>query len=952
MKITKTHLFARIILLILSAALIITCATTANYSGLGKGTDKVPLASGVLTGRLANGLRYYILENSFPENRAYLGLIVNAGSVVEKDNERGFAHFVEHLAFNGTARFPEYELIEYLRSLGMRFGADLNAYTSYDETVYYFDVPVENINGTKRIPEKALAILDDWTYAVSFNPGDVADESLVVLEELRARLGAMDRARKIILPVLFSGSAYEDREVIGIAQQIENATSQQLKAFYDRWYRSDNMAVVFAGDFDAKALEAQLEGLFNMPASSSPVNRPLYELPPPVSGNFHVEIIIDPELTSASYDIFYKQKQTAQRGTIEYYRQYVIDTLISIMLSLRFEEAMTDPQSASNGSWGNIWNWSSSSRFYNMGTVPKTGNSNEALRELLLEKESIRRYGFTESELSRAKLTLVSAVERMVSEKDRMDSSMYINAFISHFLYGEAMPDIEWEAAAIKTLLPGIGTKEISQAVSSYFSANDITVFLLAPQAEERSLPSKEMIRSIFSETERAQISRRQEISLTGNLLERTPQPASVSTQRIDQDTGAHILTFSNGATVILQETSNRNNEITLYAAAKGGITNASLDDYVSVSLLSDMISVSGIGPFSRTELINRLAGKQVSLSFWNNSFTRGFEGSSTTQDLVTLFELINLFFTNPKLDERAIAAVLDQYRTYLAYQDDDPQVYFYHQLDNLIYNNHPQFKPLEYSDIDRVSVARARAFLDRCVNPGDYTFVFTGNIDVNTMRELAAIYIGSIPNAASMNNWVNPSVALPQEVKKIIYKGVDERSIVYLGWYAAAPSAFNEQLNQTSAVLTEYLNIILNDEIREKLGGVYSIYAGVSTTVIPAGKHNLDVYFVCSPHRVDELVSAVQNCISSVLRSPVNADIFNKAKEALLMGHDRSIQDNSHIAQSYVNSSHLYNTPLSRLYSRPGAIRAVTAQDIQSLCRTLLSSGPVQLLLYPEGWR
>jgi len=952
MKKLKKYLITQAVFLAFLTALVLTCATAANYSGLGRGTAAVPFSSDVLTGKLPNGLSYFILENTYPENRAYLGLIVNAGSVVEKDDERGFAHFVEHLAFNGTARFPEYDLIEYLRSLGMRFGADANAYTSYDETVYYFDVPVENTNGVKKIPDKALAIIDDWTYAVSFNPEDVADESLVVLEEMRARLGAMERVRKIVLPILFQGSAYADRDVIGIASQIENATSQQLKAFYDRWYTSDNMALVFVGDFDAKALERELTSHFNMPAAAAPVNRPQYNLPPPVKGNFNVEVITDPELTSVFYDIYYKQKPLANKGTIEYYRENIINSLINIMLSLRFEEAMADPQSSLAGSWGDIWKWSSSSSFYNIGTQPKAGNIEQALLELLLEKESIRRYGFTQGELTRAKLMLVSSVEKMVSEKNRTDSRNYISDFTDYFLFGESMPGIEWEAYAINALLPGIGIREIAKVTSDYFAANDINVFLLAPQAEAANLPSAERIKAIFQEAERAKISRRQDVSLTGDLLDVTPRPGNVTSQQIDQETGAYIITLSNGAKVILKETANRNNEVILYAAANGGIINAGADNFVSAALLENMLSVSGLGPYSRTELLNKLSGKQASFSFWNSNFRRGFQGSSTTQDLKTLFEMINLFFTNPRLDERAITAMIDQYRTDLEHQDEDPQAVFFREINKTVYSNHPQFRYLEYADLNNVSIDQARTFLSQCVNPGDYTFIFTGNIDINTMLELSSVYIASIPNAPSMNSWSNPGLSSPQGGRRTVYKGVDEVSIVYLSWFAKAPNIFSENSNQTAAMLTEYLNIILNDEIRERLGGVYSISSGASAVVIPYGEYKLEVYFMCSPQRVDELINAVQNCLNDVIRSPVKTDIFNKSKEALLMGHERSMQDNSHIAQSYVNSFVLYNTPLSRLNTRPEAVRAVTANDIQAFCRELLSSSPVQVILFPENRR
>ncbi|MDR1839360.1 MAG: insulinase family protein [Treponema sp.] len=920
-----------------------------DYAGLGSPSDAVPLSSRVLTGTLSNGLRYYILENSLPENRAHLALVVNAGSVLENNDERGLAHFVEHLAFNDTARFPKLELIEYLRSLGMRFGADANAYTSYDETVYHFDVPVEISGGVKKIPDRALAILDDWTYAVSFLPEDVASESIVVLEELRARLGAMDRARRIMLPVLFEGSAYANREPIGLANIIENATSDQVRAFYDRWYTSDNMALVFVGDFDGKALENSLEDHFNIPAATRPVNRTRHELPPPKNGNFHVEIITDPELTSSIFMIYFKQGQGAQRGSIAYYRESVIDYLISVMLNRRFDEAAVNPDAAATDFWGNIWQWSDNSRFYSMGTTPKTGSVQEALRELLIEKESMRRFAFTEGELERAKLSLVSFMEMQLSEKDRRESRSFIRGLSSHFLHGEDMADIEWEVNAVNSMLADIDLNEISLAAQDYFAANDIVVFLLAPQAEAENLLSGDRIKEIFIETANANIEPRQDIFVSGELLDSVPVSGNIVSQDIDVETGALLLTLSNGARVILKETANRNNEIVFYAMAKGGTANAPQEASISAKVASEMITASGLGPYSRTELINKLAGKQVSFSFWASSFYRGFQGSSTTADLKTFFEILYLSFTMPKIDERAVAAMLDQYRTSLIYQDDDPQNVFSRELTKIVYNNHPLFMPMELGDIDRISIQQALDFVNQCINPADYTFIFTGNFNLEVMREYLSAYVASIPNASSMNQWIDPQIVRPHETEKVIYKGMDDRSMVYLMWFAPGSSGFDERKNQAAAILSEYLDILLTDEIREKLSGVYSISAGAYVSVIPNGEYTLDVFFQCSPSRADELIAAVQERITDIVNQPLNQDTFNKSKEALLMQHEASIQRNLHIAQSYANSFVLYDTPLSRLNSRPDVIRSVTPEEVRELCRDILVLGPVKLVLYPE---
>jgi zinc protease len=661
-----------------------------------------------------------------------------------------------------------------------------------------------------------------------------------------------------------------------------------------------------------------------------------------------VEIITDPELTSSSFMIYYKQKPGAARGTLANYREAIIDYLISVMLSLRFEEAASNPEAAAVDSWAGIWRWSANSLFYSTGTQPKTGNVEEALRELLLEKESMRRFGFTEGELERAKLRLVSSMQRSLSEKDRTESRTFIRGFTNHILYGEEMADIEWEVNAVNILLPGIGLNEISRAAENYFAPNDIKVFLLSPQSEAANLPSAERIRTIFNEARRARLMPRQETAVSGDLMDRVPVPGTIVSEEIDEQTGAHILVLSNGARVILKETANRNNEIILYAMAKGGSVNAAEETIVSVNLLSEMINVSGMGPYSRTELINILTGKQVSISFWLSNYFRGFQGSSTTQDLTTLFEMLHIFFTNPRLDERAIAAMIDHYRTTLIHQDENPQRWFSREISRAINNNHPLFKPLELADMDKVSMLQAREFLNRCINPGDYTFVFTGNLDIDVMREFCAVYIASIPNAVSMNSWNNPGVTRPSDLTRTVYRGVDERCIVYLGWFAPAPADFNEQRNQVAAVLSEYLDILLTDEIREKLGGVYSISSGASVSVIPTGEYSLSVYFICDPARSEELIAAVRELITNITRQPLNMDTFNKATEALLMGHERSIQRNLHIAQSYANSSALYSTPLNRLNLRPDAIRAVTPADVQALCRVMTASSPVQLVLLP----
>jgi zinc protease len=927
------------------------------YGGLGLPETPQPFMEAVRRGTLPNGLAYFILENSRPENRAYLTLAVNAGSLLEKDDEQGLAHFVEHMAFNGTARFPESELIDYLRSLGMRFGPEVNAYTSYDRTVFGIEVPVETVPGAggngaavKKVPEKALAVLDDWTRAITFDPKDVDDERLVIMEEYRSRLGAMDRVRRKMLPVLFRGSAYANRNPIGLPEIIENAPAARLEGFYRQWYRADNMALIIVGDFDGAALEAELASHFTGPAPAGPLVLPEHELPAPKKNRFEAAIITDPELTYTRLDLYYKRAPKPYTADLASYREGLIDTLIDRMVGLRFDEASSRQEIPYVGAGAGNARYGDKSRYYILMAQAKTGAAEAALQELLREKESMIRYGFTAGEIAIAKGSLVSDLEQLVSEKDRQESDSYVNSLTDYFLDGESLPDLEWELEAVRKLLPGIGAGDIAAAARDYFQSGDLLVFLIAPDSEQAALLSEDRIRQLVKESARMKIDPPAESSAGNELLPWQPDPGKISAESTDSETGALIWELGNGARVILKETRNRNNEIVLYGMARGGTVSAAPEEYISARLAAEMTEASGLGPYSRPELAKQLADKQVSLSYWTSNYYRGFQGSATAGDLRTLFEMLYLSLTEPRVDEGAVAAMLDQYSTVLAQRGEDPGTVFSDEIGRLVSGGHPYFKPLEKEDLPRAGIDNARSFLKRGLNPADYTFVFTGNIDPLEFRPLVEGYLAAVPRLpSSWNSWANPGIQRPGKTDRRIYKGREERSLVFMGWYDKEP--FSEETSAVSSVLTEYLDIRMTEDIREKLGGVYSVSVGVSLSPAPEGELVMNVYFSCDPHRAEELCDAINEILGRTASDAINEDTFGKSVEALKKNWEASVQSNSYIAQSYANSAVLLNTPLSRLDKRPGVYEKVTPAQIQKMCRRLLQKGPARIILYPEGW-
>jgi zinc protease len=854
------------------------------------------------------------------------------------------------MAFNGTERFPESKLISYLRSLGMRFGPEVNAYTSFDQTVYGIEVPVETDGGgIRRIPETALAVIDDWTRAVTFSPADVDEERPVIMEEYRTRLGAWERLRQKWLPVLFRGSPYANRMTIGLPEIIEGAPTSRLEGFYRKWYKADNMALILVGDFDGAALEASLTEHFMIEKPAEPTNRPQYDLPLPQKGNMEVLTLTDPELTSASINLYFKRSPQARRGDLSYYRGEIIDYLIDTMLGIRFEEALLKPETPHVSVNAGIANYTTSSRFYILMSQAKTGSAEASLEDLLKIKETMLRYGFTDSEMATAAEMLVSDLQKMVQEKDKQQSQKYINSLTDYYLKGGNYADVEWELNAVSQMLPHIKAKDINAAVKDYFATTDIQVFIFAPDSEQDSLPDEARIRQMVAESKKMKIAAPKSNAVEGGLLSFVPGSGAVVSESVDADTGAVFWELGNGARVILKSTKNKNDEIVMQAMALGGTSSAAPEDDVSASLAIEMTQVSGLGPWTRPDLTKKLAGKQVSLSQYVYSYYRGFRGSSNINDLKTFFEMLYISFTDQRIDSEAVQAMMDQYRTSLALRKEDPHAAFSDEINRTIYSGHPHFRPLALEDLPKADIETALAFIRRALNPADYTFIFTGNLELKTMREYAESYLASIPRGESWNTLTDLNITRPGKVENIVHKGKEEQSTVYMVWFSKAP--YSDELSAISQVLNEYLDIKLDDEIREKLGGVYSISSGVAVSPVPQGELSMQVYFNCDPKRAKELQTAVIAVLNRIAGGVIDHDTFTKAVEAPKKEWEVSIQSNAYIAQSYANSSILLKLPLSRLDRRPKLFDAVTQSDIQRLCAQLLqNNGPAIVVLMPEN--
>ncbi|MDR3301575.1 MAG: insulinase family protein [Spirochaetaceae bacterium] len=942
--------------LLMAMALLLCNVTMAcsadakKYGDLGLPGDQVPMMEEVRQGVLPNGLRYYILANSKPENRAYLTLAVNAGSVLETEAERGLAHFVEHMAFEGTEHFQKSELDDYLRSLGMRFGADFNAHTGYDQTVYGIVVPTEQSGaGVKTIPEKALSIIDDWTHTVLFKQEDVDAERAIIMEEYRARLGVNERMRRMLLPKLFAQSQYVDRLPIGLPEVIENAPPTLLKSFYDRWYRADNMAIIFVGDFDADALEESLLSYFTMPKPDTALDIPVYDMPSPRANTIETAIFTDPEQTATHIGLYYKRQFSPITDTLEIFRNDLIDALIDIILSERFDELEENIDTPYfNVGAGNIRYVKRSFHYY-LGATVQSGLLEKSLEELLGQKESIVRFGFLNSEIERAKRKLLSSMERNAAEKEKIESESYIYSFTNNFLWGENVAGADWNLNATQTLLPLMSADDIHTAVKNYFSGGELLVFVSANNNDADTLPSEEQIISIVKASAKAKIEKPKEVAIESELLKIAPEKGSIAGEYFDAASETHAWQLSNGATVLLKITENKNDQILLSALARGGKTNVPTTDIPSATLVSEIVNASGFGDWNLSDLNKIIAGKEVSVSFNISSWTRSVDGSSTVADLKTFFELLHLVYTAPRLDNNIAEIVKEQYRTILTQRRENPENYFNDELSKILHGNNPYFVPFEVKDIDLFNIETARRFVQKSLNPADYTFVFTGNIDLDTIRPLIETYLASIPQKEAFNQWSDVKIKFPQKLDKEIFKGKENKSIVFLGHLLEKNYRLQDSI--TAEVLGEYLDILLVDVARQKLGGVYSISPSVSHSPLPLdGMLESVVYFICDPKRVDELTIAVENEFAKIAGGNINATMFTNAKSALVKSYETSLQSNSYICGRLANYAVIFNLPLAELYKKADYYNSVQVQDISAMARTLLGSALVRAVLYPLG--
>jgi zinc protease len=844
----------------------------------------LPLDARITSGRLDNGLTYYVLPHQRPEKRAQIWLAVNAGAVLEDDDQRGLAHFVEHMGFNGTRRFPRRELVHFLEQSGVRFGPDLNAYTSFDETVYKLQVPTDK----PEMVERAVAILRDWADGISFDPAEVEKERGVVLEEWRLGRGAGMRIFDKQAPVLFHGSKYAERLTIGKSEIIKHASRDTLVRFYRDWYRPDLMAVVAVGDFSPAQVEARIKAEFgSLKAPHKPRPRSVVTLP--AHAETLVSIETDPELPATSVSILSKLPRRPEVSARDY-RRSIAEQLFNVMLNARLDEIRRQPDAPFIAASSSASSLVRSADAFRQAARVKEDDVERGFGALLEEVLRVERHGFVQSELDRAKAQLLRHFQQAVKELDKTNSREFAAELVRNFLEAEAAPGRRAELALVERFLPTIEVGELN-ALGKSLAQGSRVILVAGPAHLVR--PSREAMLGIESAVAARNIAPYRDDSPGEPLMREPPAPGKIAKRSKLSELGITEWTLDNRVRVILKPTDFDNDIVHMSAFSPGGSSLVKDADYVSAKFADEVVRQGGLGPFDAVKLRKALAGKVVSVSARITELDERLSGRASASDLETMFQMIHLSFTSTRRDREAFFAWRNREVENVKNRRLSPEATFFEDMLVFQTQNHPRRQPTTPEVLQQVDLDKALAvYADRFADASDFSFVFVGNIDLPKLEPLVETYLASLPTKQRKESWRDVRARWPSGARtKVIQKGSEPKSRVSLTFHG--PQQWSRDAENDLRMLSEALRFRLRQILREDMGGVYGVQVSGIISRRPRQEFRLNVSFGCAPDSVAKLKQAVFDELRSIQRDGVEPQYAHKIKQARRSAHEVDLKSN-----------------------------------------------------------
>ena len=898
----------------------------------------LPTDPDVRIGKLDNGLTYYLRKNNLPAERADFYIAQKVGSIQEEQNQLGLAHFLEHMCFNGTTHFPGDALKQYLERIGVKFGENLNAYTSVEETVYNIsNVPVN----TPGAIDSCLLILHDWSNDLTLDPKEIDKERGVINEEWRMSMSASQRLLEKSLPVLFKGTKYATCFPIGTMDVVMNFPHQALRDYYEKWYRPDLQGIVIVGDIDVDAIEAKIKTVFaDIPAQPNAAKREYY----PIADNKEPIVFIgtDKEQPYIQAVVMCKHDVTpdAQKNNTMYLVELYAKTLIASMLNARLNElaqSANPPYIAAGAYDGAILGVTKTKSAFNGIAICQENNIKGGFTTVLREIERARRFGFTESEYARARAEYLRQLESAYNERDKRRNEQYVNEYVRHFLDNEPIPGIQFEYATFNQLAPAIPVTAINDIMKQLIAEDNRIISLFAPEKEGLALPSADDLKAWMKEVNAETLEPYVDKVSDEPLLKEAPKGGTIMSEIQNAALGTTELTLSNGIKVIIKKTDFKADQILMKGVSLGGSSLFPDSEIINIQGL-DAVSVGGLGNFSATDLEKVLAGKKASISYGIGDKTETVNGSCSPKDFETMLQLTYLTFTAPRRDDEAFTSYKNRSKAALQNMELEPMVALQDSVQFGLYGNHPRIQRLKADMVDQMSYDKILSmYNDRFKDAGDFTFIFVGNIDIENMKPLIAIYLGGLPAIGRKETFKDNHMDTRKgEYKNIfIRKQENPKASNFVCYTGEMPYTLKN--NILMSMMNQILDIIYTEKVREDEGGAYSIYVGGNLSKYPKEVAGTQIVFDTAPEKREKMMEIIFAEIDNLAKNGPSQENVNKVKEFMLKKHAEMLKENSY----WLNSlDELVYSGLNTLEGYEETVKGITPDDIRKFAADLFGQG------------
>lgn len=903
----------------------------------------LPFDKDVKVGKLKNGFTYYIRKNTEPEKRVTMYLGIKVGSILETEKERGLAHFLEHMNFNGLKHFPKNELIDYLQKAGVRFGSDLNAYTSFNETVYQLPIPSDD----PELLKNGLQVMRDWAQDAMLQSDEIDKERGIIMEEMRGSRGAGQRIQDQMLPLLFNGSLYAQRLPIGTEEVVTGFDHQLIRDFKDRWYRPDLQSIIIVGDIDPQAIEKEVVRLFSdMKVVKKPVERKDFGIDLLNKNQF--KVITDAEMPQTVARIIIKHPDTKVR-TVADYRTSLLEGVFNQVINARLREIAQKPDAPFLQSIISIDDFMNLFHSMTLAVVPKPEKLEESMKTVVRELKRFEKFGITEGEFKRAISMYSKSNEMSYQERDKVKSDTYVNNYLSHFLKGDAALSVEDEYHLTKQLLPTLTLKEVEAIGNKYYAETNRDIIIVGPEKDKDKMPTESVVTNWFDAVGKESLTAYEDQVSDLPLLSAVPTKGTVKSVKAIDAIGSKELTLSNGVKVVLKPTTFKNDQILISAFSEGGHSLYDDKDYFNASNASGIVSASGVGQLNAVEIRKYLAGKNVRISPYINERFEGISGSTDKEGLTTAFELIHGYLTQPRLDEDIFQGIIAQTVASMENRDSDPAFVYRTAINKALYGDNIRKNNASPEQIKSISKERTlEIFKERFADASGFTFTIVGSFTEEEIKPYLEQYLASLPASNNVEEARDLKILPPAKgLEVVVKKGKEAKaqvSMAFMGDYS-----YSEDENNSMDALESVLTIKLLERLREDESGVYGTGASASYSKFPTGRYTFNIGFGTSVDKYQALINSALDEVNKIKKDgPTQVDldkfIIEKTRQ-----YELDLKENNYWMGEISGAYRLKEDPTAVLKYLE-AVKKVSVSSVKAVAEKYLKEDRLfKFILLPE---